>query len=1280
MSLKPIDLATARRILDFTGGDKALTGLGQLQLEGAVALHNMIANPKVGIGYLADEVGMGKTYVALGVVALMRYFNPSLRVLYICPSNNVQEKWYSREYRAFCKNNVRVNQYRIRTVDGKPAAPRINCRNVRDLIHNASTGYYADFFVGMGSFSIALSEDEEHWEGKLQELKNLLPAHELPRSVSTKQAVKDQYAAALNYVLPTFDLVIIDEAHKFKHDFDSSDRNRVLSAVLGFRGSDTFRPLQRVKHALLLSATPYDRQINHLRNQLKLVGQGNLLPDDIEDGDRGLIEEHLSKFLVRRLNELKIAGKAHTRNMYRREWRRGAKAEIVLESDEQKLVTALVQKKVGEMLERQSSSPSFQTGLLASFESFAESTRSEPVEFDGEQDEKNTTDAKDRHVIGAISDSYIKSGLGRTLPHPKMDIVTNRLSQDLFRQGRKQIVFVRRVKSVKELKNKLDDHYSDWLAAYIEKQLKGHPQGLAVMQSVTGEYLQQSRDRDDDISGGEFKPGQAGDAEDKQQSKTDTLFSWFFRGIPPDAVDKLLKTKGDTFTTPDAVRTGLGDKTRSMSGLLQVNWAGVLTRAQGNDLATILNQHSTDIAERASGYTVGTTQNDQQEIFTAAQLGFLDWYSEAKNVPGLQCLIDHYRAKEQVKEPVTISSKRLTEVLRTHTFYCALDKADLLGDILPRLDIVLSRAVAGESVDTETLQTLDVHQALISLCIRTGHGIVDLYLARLRCGPKDLNTSTRRSWMDDVAIELKRQSNVEDFSTYMELHNLADQLDLIIKNNLPEIFDKSPDEYRRYLAQTLNPVAPIIGATGETVSSRSAQARKFRMPGYPLALISTDVFQEGEDLHTFCDSVVHYGLSSSPVSIEQKTGRVDRVGSKAQRRLLGYKNEDDFGDDELIQVTFPFVRESIEVFQVRSLCENINKFIRSLHEVNAEPIAVEDVIEVEKALLDHSPIPDQIRDRLQSPYVPTLPPVSLKYDRTKFIDQQAQHARRVIVHIEKLLKNQFGRPVLNREGVMLRCADDQNCPGDQEKPVSITLRSARASGEILLCANISGPSIDTGHRSRRWLRNLMVEKSWKTFHRTYAVATANREFRLGHDAELLLGDENSTTANEIALFFERFQYDHEPEQYEKPSTAQTLKYWKRASKDRSAHFGQWKAEVSEFHSRDQLGLTFTFSDPQCERRHHIYIHEVGGRCIFIAQAATSEVVATMKVDQLIRLTWERNRNIDMVEFMLDEDMAIQGRAIHPIDGMTYREFLYCAYTVAASTDRLEFLIRTNDVH
>ena len=46
MSLQPLDVATAGKILDLSGGDPALKSLGELQIEGAVALHNMIADPK----------------------------------------------------------------------------------------------------------------------------------------------------------------------------------------------------------------------------------------------------------------------------------------------------------------------------------------------------------------------------------------------------------------------------------------------------------------------------------------------------------------------------------------------------------------------------------------------------------------------------------------------------------------------------------------------------------------------------------------------------------------------------------------------------------------------------------------------------------------------------------------------------------------------------------------------------------------------------------------------------------------------------------------------------------------------------------------------------------------------------------------------------------------------------------------------------------------------------------------------------------------------------------
>jgi hypothetical protein len=101
------------------------------------------------------------------------------------------------------KRNIKVNQYKLRTVDGKPAVPRVNCRSVPELIRAASLGYFADFFVGMSAFSFALSEDDEVYRRKLDELKHMLPAYNWSGRTLTKQSVKDQYATALNYVLPT---------------------------------------------------------------------------------------------------------------------------------------------------------------------------------------------------------------------------------------------------------------------------------------------------------------------------------------------------------------------------------------------------------------------------------------------------------------------------------------------------------------------------------------------------------------------------------------------------------------------------------------------------------------------------------------------------------------------------------------------------------------------------------------------------------------------------------------------------------------------------------------------------------------------------------------------------------------------------------------------------------------------------------------------------------------------------------------------------------------------
>jgi len=66
----------------------------------------------------------------------------------------------------------------------------------------------------------------------------------------------------------------------------------------------------------------------------------------------------------------------------------------------------------------------------------------------------------------------------------------------------------------------------------------------------------------------------------------------------------------------------------------------------------------------------------------------------------------------------------------------------------------------------------------------------------------------------------------------------------------------------------------------------------FNTPYRPEVLISTSVGQEGIDLHRECRHVIHHDLCWNPATIEQRTGRVDRIGSKVERERLGENGEE----------------------------------------------------------------------------------------------------------------------------------------------------------------------------------------------------------------------------------------------------------------------------------------------------------------------------------------------------------------------------------------------------
>ncbi len=56
----------------------------------------------------------------------------------------------------------------------------------------------------------------------------------------------------------------------------------------------------------------------------------------------------------------------------------------------------------------------------------------------------------------------------------------------------------------------------------------------------------------------------------------------------------------------------------------------------------------------------------------------------------------------------------------------------------------------------------------------------------------------------------------------------------------------------------------------------------FNSPLFPELLVSSGVLGEGVDLHRFCRHMIHHDLCWNPSSLEQRTGRLDRIQCKAE--------------------------------------------------------------------------------------------------------------------------------------------------------------------------------------------------------------------------------------------------------------------------------------------------------------------------------------------------------------------------------------------------------------
>ena len=237
IEIKPIPLATASQLLDFAGRSDVARSGAATQLEGAVAIHNILAGGRV--AYLADEVGMGKTFVVLGTLALLRHYHPALR--------SAVHRAQGEPATQMEQGDPQLHREQLRVWTMRQVVPG-NARGLagvvrepaRILLRESALDAHRDFILRLSSFSLPLSRSDgggRAWKEKAEELRRVFPglaetALEVDgRTSDAHEQRKDAFACAVNEVLPHFDLLVLDEGHNLKHGFQGARRCRDQPAL-----------------------------------------------------------------------------------------------------------------------------------------------------------------------------------------------------------------------------------------------------------------------------------------------------------------------------------------------------------------------------------------------------------------------------------------------------------------------------------------------------------------------------------------------------------------------------------------------------------------------------------------------------------------------------------------------------------------------------------------------------------------------------------------------------------------------------------------------------------------------------------------------------------------------------------------------------------------------------------------------------------------------------------------------------------------------------------------
>ncbi len=138
----------------------------------------------------------------------------------------------------------------------------------------------------------------------------------------------------------------------------------------------------------------------------------------------------------------------------------------------------------------------------------------------------------------------------------------------------------------------------------------------------------------------------------------------------------------------------------------------------------------------------------------------------------------------------------------------------------------------------------------------------------------DTSGLTWRQKFSDFIDFLTKYCSTEERQAYLEAAQRTQTGGIRLERD--EEDDLDPDERSIVLAN-------VREATGKTRRDfRTRLMHAFNTPFFPDVLVCSQVMGEGVDLQRYCRHVIHHDLAWNPSTIEQRTGRIDRLGCKAE--------------------------------------------------------------------------------------------------------------------------------------------------------------------------------------------------------------------------------------------------------------------------------------------------------------------------------------------------------------------------------------------------------------